>query len=192
MLDSVVSNENLSVDTLSPKSLNQGSHVDDNTSILDNIVTKHIIDLFKTYLENNDMKNKIAIPLTPEITSVINNIISLSPNTLIDISVALIEIVNDGKIDMSDIPNIIIVTQKLYQTIYSLRNIKFDRKKITDITSSILKFFIHFLVLERKIMIEQNKQADFLSQIDVLIDSCVGLLSYSKSLKTKRCFKKIF
>ena len=29
------------------------------------------------------------------------------------------------------------------------------------------------------------------TQINALIDSCIGLLSYSKSLKTKGCLKKL-
>jgi len=54
------------------------------------------------------MKKKITITLTPEVTSVINNIISLTPNTLTDVEKTIIEI-KDGKIDSNDIPNLIVV-----------------------------------------------------------------------------------
>lgn len=162
------------------------------TTIVSNIVEQTFVDLVKKSLENEEIKKKIAVRLTPEVTSIINNIISLTPDTLTDIEKATIEIIKDGKIDSKDIPNLIIVIQRLYQFIYSLKNVKFDDKKRADITSSSLKFLLHLLVLERKIKIDKDKQAEFLTQTDALIDSCISLLSYSKSLKTKGCLKKIF
>ena len=162
------------------------------TSLLDlssNIIEQTFIDLVLKYLENENMKKKIFIALTPEITSVIKNIISLSPDTLTDIEKAMIETIKDGKIDVKDIPNIIVVIQRIYQFIYSLKDTKFDAKKRADITSTLLKYIVHILVLERKIKIDEDKQTEFVIQMYYLIDSCVGLLSYSKSLKTKSCFK---
>ena len=162
------------------------------SSLLDlssNIIEQTFIDLVMKYLENENMKKKIFIALTPEISSVIKNIISLSPDTLTDIEKTMIETIKDCKIDTKDIPNIIVVIQRIYQFIYSLKDAKFDAKKRADITSTLLKYILHILVLERKIKIDQDKQTEFVIQMHYLIDSCVGLLSYSKSLKTKGCFK---
>ena len=168
------------------------SSIETTTNIVSNILEETFIDLVKKSLENEETKKKISIPLTPEVTSIINNIISLTPNTLTDIEKAAIEIIKDGKIDSKDIPNLIIVIQSLYQFIYSLKNVKFDAKKRSDVTSSSLKYILHLLVLERKIKIDEDKQSEFFTQMDTLIDSCISLLSYSNSLKTKGCFKKIF
>ena len=156
------------------------------------ILEQTFIDLVKKYLENDDMKKKMNIQLTPEVINVINNIVSLSPNTLIDIEKAIIEIIKDGKIDSKDVPNIIIVVQRIYQFIYSLKNVKFDAKKRAEITGEVLKYLIHILVLERKIKIDEDTEKihQFYAQFNALIDSCIDLLSYSKSLKTKGCFKK--
>lgn len=156
------------------------------------IIEQSFVDLVKKSLENEEMKKKVKIQLTPEVISVINNIISLTPNTLTDIEKATIEIIKDGKIDSKDIPNLIVVIQRIYQFIYSLKSMKFDSKKCADITSTSLKFLLHILVLERKIKIDEDKQAVFLIQTEILIDSCIGLLSFSKSLKTKGCLKKLF
>jgi hypothetical protein len=161
-------------------------------SLLDissNIIEQTFIDLVIKYLENENMKKKIFIALTPEITSVIKNIISLSPDTLTDIEKAMISIIKDGKIDSKDVPNIIVIIQRIYQFIYSLKDVKFDAKKRADITSTSLKYILHILVLERKIKIDEDKQGEFFIQTYYLIDSCVGLLSFPKSLKTKSCFK---
>lgn len=151
-----------------------------------------IIDLVKKSLENEDIKNKISLSITPEVTSIINNIITLTPETLTDIEKAAIEIIKDGKIDSKDIPHLIIVIQRIYQFIYSLKLSKLDTKKRADMTSTLLKYLLRLLVLERKINIDENKKAEFFAQTDALIESCISLLSYSTSLKTKGCFKKLF
>lgn len=162
------------------------------TNIVSDIVEQTLVELVKKSLENEEMKKQISISLTPEVISIINNIISLTPDTLTDIEKVIIEIIKDGKIDSKDIPNIIVVIQRIYQFIYSLKTVKFDTKKRADITAITLKYILHLLVLERKIKIDEDKQTEFFAQIDLLIDSCIDLLSYSKSLQTKGCFKKLF
>lgn len=163
-------------------------------NIVSNIIEQTFVDLVKKSLVDEEMKKKIAIPLKPEVISVINSIISLTPNTLTDIEKAIIEIIKDCKIDSKDIPNLIIVVQRIYQFIYSLKNKNFDVKKRADITGESLKYLIHLLVIERKIKIDEDPEKiyQFYTQVDALIDSCVDLLSYSKSLKTKGCLKKLF
>lgn len=156
------------------------------------LVEATLIDLVKKSLENEDIKNKISVSITPEVTSIINNIISLTPETLTDIEKAAVEIIKDGKIDSKDIPHLIIVIQRIYQFIYSLKLSKLDTKKRADMTSTLLKYLLRLLVLERKINIDENNKAEFFAQTDALIESCISLLSYSTSLKTKGCFKKLF
>lgn len=160
--------------------------------VVSNIVEQTLVDLIKKSLENEDMKKQTNITLTTQDISVINNIISLSPNILTDIEKSAIEIIKDGKIDSKDIHNLVVIIQNLYQFIYSLKSVKFDNKKRAEITATTLKYTLHFLVLERKIKIDEDKQSDFFTQTDLLIDSCISLLTYSKSLKTKRCVKKLF
>jgi hypothetical protein len=162
------------------------------SNVVSNIVEQTLVDLVKKSLENEEINKQISISLTPEVISIINNIISLSPNTLSDIEKSAIEIIKDGKIDSKDISSLIILIQTLYKFIYSLKSVKFDTKKRAEVTASILKYIIHLLVLERKIKIEKDKQAEFFTQTDLLIDSCIGLLNYSKLIKTKGCFKKLF
>jgi len=67
---------------------------------------------------------------------------------------------------------------------------KLDAKKRAHITGEFLKYLIHLLVLERKIKIDGDpaKILEFYTQVNALIDSCVELLSYSKSIKVKKCF----
>ena len=158
------------------------------TNIVSNVTEQTFIDLVKKSLENEYMTNNVSIPLTPEVISIINSIITLKPNILTDIEKAIIGTIKDGKIDSKDIPNLIIVMQSIYKFIYSLKNVKVDTNKRASVTGELLKYFLHVLVIEKKIKIDKEKQSEFLIQIDALI----SLLSYSKSLKPKGCFKKIF
>lgn len=159
-------------------------------SLLESLSEQLFVDIVKKSLVNEDIKNKITIKLSDDVIKVINNIISLSPNTLTDIEKSSIEIIKDGKIDSKDIPSLIIIVQRIYQFIYSLKSVKFNAQKRSEITSTSLKYLLHLLVLEKKIKIDEDKKIEYLNQIDIIIDSCISLLSYPKSLKIKGCFKK--
>ena len=156
-------------------------------NVIVKIVEENLVDLAKKYIEDEDMKKKLSITLTPEITNIINNIISITPNTLNDIEKVVVEIVKDDRIDSKDVPNLIVVIQRLYQFIYSLKNVKFDAKKRAEITCGSLKYLLHILVIENKIKIEEMKQTEFLTQTDDLIDACISLLNFSKAIKSRGC-----
>ena len=193
-MSETMSNENMTEKTedMTVENTSVETPVEISTNDVSTIIEQTIIDLVKKSLETEEMKNKFSIPLTPEVIRIINNIIEVTPNILTDIEKAMMETIKDGKIDSKDIPNLIIIIQSLYQFIYSLKDVKFDAKKRADITASSLKVILRLLVLERKIKIDEENQEEVLSQINTLIDSCISLLNYSKSLKPKRCLKKIF
>ena len=183
-----VSNENISEDKSNVLVPTTPPLIEITTNIVSKIIEQTFIDLIKKSLENEETTKKLSIPLTPEVISIINSIITLKPNILTDIEKAIIGTIKDGKIDSKDIPNLIIVMQSIYKFIYSLKNVKVDTNKRASVTGELLKYFLHVLVIEKKIKIDKEKQSEFLIQIDALI----SLLSYSKSLKPKGCFKKIF
>jgi len=193
-MSETMSNENMTEKTedMTVENTNVETPVEISTSDVSTIIEQTFIDLVKKSLETEEMKKKFSVPLTPEVIRIINNIIEVTPNILTDIEKAMLETIKDGKIDSKDIPNLIIIIQSLYQFIYSLKDVKFDAKKRADITASSLKVILQLLVLERKIKIDEENQEEVLSQINTLIDSCISLLNYSKSLKPKRCLKKIF
>ena len=153
------------------------------------ILVELFIDVVKKSIEDEVVNNKMRIKLTPDVKNVLNNMISLSPNTLNDIEKAVTDIIKDDKIDSNDIPNLIVVIQRIYQFIYSLKKVKLDAKKRSEFTSISLKYIIHLLVLLGKIKISEDKREQFLSQSDALVDSCSNLLSFSKTIKTPGCLK---
>jgi hypothetical protein len=183
---------NSSTDTLEDNTLHGVKSIQEITPTEQDKTVQTIVDLVKISIEDEKLNNKIKIELTPEVKNILVKMISITPNTLVDLEKATIEIIKDGKIDSKDIPNLVIVIQQIYQFIYSLKNGKLDANKIADVTSNSLKYFIHLLVLLDKIKIKEENIDSYLTQIYTLIDSCIGLLTYSKSIKTKGCLKKIF
>jgi len=147
------------------------------------IVKKHIE-------EKKDTKKyytKIGIYLSKEVVEIINKIIDKSPTLLSEIEIAVSAVIKDNKIDTNDIPEFIIIVKKLYEGLHNLKDIVIEVNKRSETCATILKFIIHTLVEERKIIIEEDKKIEFLSQFDRLIDSCISLLNFKDILKPKEC-----
>lgn len=152
-------------------------------SIIENSLTSLII---------RDKLMKTQVNLTPELIEIVKKVLSASPDCFNDIEKAVNEIIKDGKIDSKDIPQFIIVVQKMYQIIYSLKATKLDAKQRSEFTATVLKYIVHLLIIERKIKIDDALEDKFMTDCDILIDACVGLISFPKSIKTNTCFKKLF
>lgn len=163
---------------------------DSNPSLLDIIIVleeKSLIEL----LVSEEIKSKINIKLNKNEILVINNILKYSPEFLNDVEKSIIEIVKDDRIDTNDIPNLIIIIQKLYELLHKLKNIKIENKTIADVCGNVLKFIIHIMVEERKIKIQDDKKKEFLDLANKLVDSCISLINFSKLLKSSSCLKKL-
>lgn len=146
-----------------------------------------IIPDIKTKL--TESSSRLSVNLNNETVRIVEMLLNNSPNIFNEIDEAITNVVKDNKIDSNDIPNLIVIIQKLYSEIYNLKTNKANR---TRFTCEILKFVVHLLVNEGKIKIEEDKRAEFLAHSDALIESCVGMLSFPKSLKPKGCIKKLF
>lgn len=161
----------------------------------DTVPKNSLLDIITNSLTSSSMKDKLIkthLELSPELIFVFTKIISVTPDFFNEIEKNVIEIVKDEKINSKDIPQFIIIVQKIYENIYNLKNIKYDSKKRIEIAKQILKFVIHLLVVEEVIKIEKDNQDSFLSDCDILIDACIGLLSFAKSIKINGCLKKMF
>ena len=163
---------------------------EDNESVLKsidiNLDVKTLLDL----LVSEEIIKKINIQLNNNEINVLTHILKYSPNFLNEIEKVIIEIVKDNKIDSNDIPNLIILIQKLYELIYNSKKMKYDTKTISNVCGNTLKFIIYIMVEERKIKIDDDKKPEFLVLTDKLIDSCISLLILPKVLKGTSCLPK--
>ena len=164
----------------------------DPSNVVVNVIEETLVEFIKKSIENDDINNKISIKLTPETITIIKNIIKVSPSSFLDIEKGINEVIKDGKINSKDIPQLIIIIQVLYRQFYSLQHVALDSVKRSELVSSVLKYIIRLMVLERKIKVEKENEEEFYKETDILIDSCVSLLSFQKSIKTKGCIKRFF
>lgn len=155
-------------------------------------ISKTLSQLFLDVLKTGNLNKDIKIVLTKEATDILVKIIGINPTFIDDVEKSLLEVVKDGKIDSSDLPHLILLIQKLYEMVYAVKEIKLDGTKRALVCAELIKFISHYLIVERRIEIANDIQSQFLEQIDKLIDSCVGLLSFSKSIKVKGCFSSLF
>ena len=157
------------------------------TVIDSNLEVKMIIETLVAY----ESKTKINIQLDEKTQSIINKVLKFSPGVLTEIELVFIEIVKDNKIDSADIPNFIVLVQKLYELIYKAKDIHLDSEKTAEVCGTILTFIVRKLVEERKIKIDEENKVVFFLLTDKLIDSCVSLLKFPKLVKGAGCLKKI-
>lgn len=156
---------------------------------IENIVTEVIKETFVDFLiktlSNEATSDRFEIPIKPDFIEVIKKIQRVS--SLNDIESFLTEIPKDGKMNNIDVHFLILAVKNLYKLLYNSKIIKVDYKKRGELVGDLLKVFIHVLVIERKISICEDNQGDFLKQTDCLVDACVDMLSYTRSIKTKAC-----
>jgi len=141
----------------------------------------------------NKMKNNTGITLSEDVVLIVLKLLKTAPSYFNNVEKTFVEIVKDNKIDSSDMPNIIVLVQELYELIYKNKDTKLDSKKRGDACASTLKFLVHTLVEERIIEINKDKKTVFLSTTDKLIDSFFGLVNLHKELKNiKMCTKRFW
>ena len=158
-----------------------------------NLASLTVTELITKVLVTDELKNKLSIKLNKEAHDVIAKLLFNSPECFNEIDLTLSQIIKDNKIDSNDIPNLLILVQKIYELVYKLKTVKLDKKQRIEISASILKFVIHTLVEERKIKIDESEKVLVLALVDKLIDSCISLLDLTLvQLSKKGCLKSIF
>jgi hypothetical protein len=141
-----------------------------------NIENFEINKICKIFEENN-------IELNKEYIDILIKIVDSNSTFLDDIKKTFINVVKDNKIDSNDLPYLISIIEKLYESIYINKYIKIDKKKIPVVCSYLVKFIYRYFILDTRSRIIDNNV--FLELFDKLVDSCVGLLSFPKSIKLK-------
>ena len=139
------------------------------------IIKKHV----EEKMDSKKYYTKIGIHLSKDVVEIINKIIDKNPSLLSEIENSVKEVVKDNKIDANDIPDFINIVQILYERLHNTKDLLLDNNKLSETCATILKFIVHTLVEERKIVIEEDKKPLFLAQFDKLIDSCIRLLNFN-------------
>ena len=183
-------NKSCSVDS-SPLSGDRCSKENVESSVKVDIINT-FADTLQLILLSSDL-SKYPIQLNPQLVALLINVIKLNPNYFNEIEKKILVIVNNGKIDVSDVPTIIALLKDLYQILYNL-NVQ-DIKKGLNISSCelILKFIVNVIFVD-KIKSEQDR-TELLNAINNIILLGVELITIRKVLKNNQsslfsCFQK--
>ena len=131
--------------------------------------------------------NKYNLKIDESAKQVLLAVIKAHPNFFSEVEIILVNITQDNKIDSADIPNIIVLIQKLYILMVDLKSIKLNTVACSETCGSIIKIIIHVLVEEGVVKITTDNKEVFLANVDKLVDACVNLLKFTTQLKPKNC-----
>ena len=109
-----------------------------------------------TFVVSNDYTKIISYPLNDNVLNLIKILVKDSPQSLEKMSNTIKDIISDGKLDMSDIPKIVLLITELNNT-----NLK-DVFKTQNIQKSdlfdLIKFIIHLIVELKYVKVEDEKK----------------------------------
>jgi hypothetical protein len=133
--------------------------------------------------------SSLSVHLDKTTTTILLELLDNSPKSFDSIQELIQLIVQDGKINTSDIPNLLKLVTELYPLVKhsKLRPSSLDSAKIVG---TIIKVVIRVLVNEHRIKISNPSQ--FLKDMDGVVDSAIELLSLAKSIKQSRNCSKLF
>jgi hypothetical protein len=166
--------------------------LDVSSNIVVGLEVLNFVELLGKILKNK-IKNNTGITLSEDVVLIVLKLLKTAPSYFNNVEKTFVKIVKDNKLDASELPNVIVLVQELYELIYKNKDTKLDSKKRGDVCASILKFLLHTLVEERIIKINEHQKTLFLSNTDKLIDSLIGLVKLPKELKNiKMCTKRFW
>lgn len=131
----------------------------------------------------------LSVPLDKTTTTILLELLDKSPKSFDTIQETIQLIVQDGKINTSDIPNLLKLVTVLYPLVKHTK-LRPSSLECAKIVGFIIKTVIHVLVNEHKIKVSNSAQ--FLKDVDVLVDTAIELVSLAKSVKQSRNCSKLF
>jgi len=155
---------------------------DDATEILLIEAEKSLLEVIKNLLvTNKDKIGTFSVKLTPDMIKYINILLENNPSFFKETESSLNTIISDNTINIKDIPEILVLVNKLYSLIYNTKAIG----KGTDYYEIVKTLFHVILVVYIQ---THNIQNDKLTEpILKLIDACIDLIKLQKHLKPIKC-----
>ena len=176
---------------------------------IDNSVKNIITDLSGNNLKTDKefylmlMNILNGVDIVPKINinpDILHVILELDIEAINDIYKSILEIVKDNKIDSKDIPQFILLIERIHKLIVNLKCKDIKAKNRIEITELFIKFIFNSLA-EKGIIGDIEKNVELLREIDALIDACIRLLNFTididiaskpfvQKIKKFLCFRK--
>lgn len=172
-----------------------GALAKDAENVLDNIkglndgsATRSLAELLVAALNPEGPVKDLKIVISKDAHSIISTIAESRPAILDNIKKSLVEVTRDHKVNTNDIPQFISTVKTLYDFVCGLNKFADDVHSTAAMCETVLKIVSHFLILDDQICCDNMEQTLLLTQIDDLINSCVGLLIPLHTIKLTGCF----
>ena len=150
--------------------------------------------LLSSLLDNEKLtkfKDTLNISLDDKQVNLLNEIISTHPDFFKEIEELLNNIIRDNKIDSKDIPDIMLLLQKLYELLHNMKDFKFNIEKSTSTIGILTKFVINVFINEEIIKVEPSNRLEIQENLNKLIDVSMNLIKLTTTIKPT-FFKDLF
>ena len=143
--------------------------------------------ILSTFVVSNDYTKIITYPLNDNVLNIIKIILKDSPTSLEKMSNIIKDIIGDGKLDISDIPKIVLLITELNNTnlkdVFKTQNIQ--KSDIFDL----IKFIIHLIVELKYVTVENEKKIfDMLDISLTLLNTNIDISSIVAMKPSWCCF----
>ena len=143
--------------------------------------------ILSTLVVSNDYTKIITYPLNDNVLNIIKIILKDSPTSLEKMSNIIKDIISDGKLDISDIPKIVLLITELNNTnlkdVFKTQNIQ--KSDIFDL----IKFIIHLIVELKYVTVENEKKIfDMLDISLTLLNTNIDISSILSMKPSWCCF----
>ena len=130
--------------------------------------------LFNGTEKLNELKSKLSYKIDDKVIEIIKLLVDNSPESIKGISTLFEEISDDGKLDLNDVPKIVLVVTQLYKT--NLKELFGKNSLKVENLFELIKFIVHS-VIELDLVKVDDKQKIF-QIVDVsllLLDTTVDI-----------------
>jgi len=145
---------------------------------------KNLVHLMKNILQNEGIS---SITLTKKELDIINVMIANNPLFFKNINDDVLHIIKDKKIEAYDIPTLIKIIKDFYVCFSEEFNVKIDKKDVSLVASSLLKYIIHVILTVNKI-----DSPELITCCDNLVDISIEMLELQVEFKKNNIFTNFF
>ena len=151
-----------------------------------------VSQLIKTTL-GEKIAQKDFVEMDEKTIQIIMDIIDMKHDYFDEFQKLITVILEDGKINISDLPHLTSLISLLYETIMNLKKHKLNKDGLIKVTVLISCHVVKILVKNKVIDIKNIDEEKVLESFNILVGSCINLIKLNDSIKGKKsCISRIF
>jgi hypothetical protein len=150
---------------------------------VEEVIKLSLIQLLDNIINNKQDKDNDEIILSPNLQKYILLIIKENPKIFMDVEVSMENIIKDGKIDIKDIPDLLVIISKLYEILHHFKD-NFKNENMYEFVKTLLNIVFMVYMDEHDV---ENKT--LFQNMQTLVSSAIDLIKLQQTLKkSKSCF----